>query len=101
MFEDEARKRANKLESSQVLGVYDNDEALEYDRGYNCGEVSSYETGFIEGANHGYNVAKQEFKSCAICKYYNMNFLPYWCIKKNEPKKCYEKCPYWEKQVIS
>ena len=46
---ERARKLANELEENQTLGVYDRDEDLEYDKGYNSGEVSGYEDGYIAG----------------------------------------------------
>jgi len=62
MFEKEAEERAEKLEKNQTLGVYDNDEDLARDEGYNDGEVAGYENGFIEGAEFGYNKAKVELE---------------------------------------
>ena len=59
MFEKEAEERAEKLEKNQTLGVYDNDEDLARDEGYNDGEVAGYENGFIEGAEFGYNKANE------------------------------------------
>ena len=55
MFEKEAEERARKLEESQTLGVYDNDEELAHDVGWNAEEVSGYEDGFKEGAEFVYN----------------------------------------------
>lgn len=53
MNKEQLRKRAkqlaNELEESQTIGVYDRDEDLEYDKGYNSGEVSGYEDGYIAG----------------------------------------------------
>ena len=62
MFEKEAEERAEKLEKNQTLGVYDNDEDLARDEGFNDGEVAGYENGFIEGAEFGYNKAKVELE---------------------------------------
>jgi len=59
MFEKEAEERARKLEEKQTLGVYDNDEDLARDEGFNNGEVAGYENGFIEGAGFGYNKANE------------------------------------------
>jgi hypothetical protein len=59
MFEKETEERARKLEESQTLGVYDNDEDYEYDRGWNKGEVVGYEEGFQDGAEFGYNKANE------------------------------------------
>ena len=59
MFEEEARNRARKLEESQTLGIYDNDEDYARDSSWNDGEVEGYEEGFIEGANFGYNKANE------------------------------------------
>lgn len=59
MFEKEAKERARKLEESQTLGVYDNDEDYEYDSGWNEGEVAGYEEGFKDGAEFGYNKANE------------------------------------------
>ena len=55
MFEKEAEERARKLEESQTLGVYDNDEDCARDSGWNDGEVAGYEEGFIDGAEFGYS----------------------------------------------
>ena len=54
MFEKEAEERARKLEESQTLGIYDNDEDLARDRGWNDGEVAGYEEGFKDGAEFGF-----------------------------------------------
>ena len=62
MFEKEAEERARKLEESQTLGVYDNDEDYARDSGWNDGEVAGYEEGFIDGAEFGYNKAKEEMQ---------------------------------------
>ena len=55
MFENEAKERAEKLEETQTLGVYDNDEDLARAEGFNDGEVYGCEIGFIDGAEFGYN----------------------------------------------
>lgn len=57
-FEKEAEERARKLEEKQTLGVYDNEEELAQDVGWNAGEVSGYEDGFKDGAEFVYNKAK-------------------------------------------
>ena len=57
MFEKEAEERARKLKESQTLGVYNSDEELAQDVGWNAGEVSGYENGFKDGAEFGYNKA--------------------------------------------
>ena len=62
MFEEEAKERARKLKENQTLGVYDNDEDLARDEGWNDGEVAGYEKGFQEGAALGYNKGKEEQK---------------------------------------
>ena len=59
MFEKEAKERAEKLEEKQTLGVYDNDEDLARDEGFNDGEVYGYENGFQQGAEFGYNKANE------------------------------------------
>lgn len=59
MFEKEAEERARKLEESQTLGVYDNDEDLARDVGWNEGEVAGYEKGFKDGAEFAYNKANE------------------------------------------
>ena len=59
MFEKEAEERARTLEERQTLGVYDNDEDLARDLGWNEGEVAGYEEGFIDGAEFGYNKANE------------------------------------------
>ena len=59
MFEKEAKERARKLEESQTVGVYDDDEDLALDIGWNKGEVAVYEEGFRDGAEFGYNKANE------------------------------------------
>ena len=62
MFEKEAEERARKLEESQTLGVYDNDEDLARDIAWNEGKVAGYEEGFKDGAEFGYNKANEWYK---------------------------------------
>ena len=62
MFEKEAEERARKLEESQILGVYDNDEDLARDIAWNEGKVAGYEEGFKDGAEFGYNKANEWHK---------------------------------------
>ena len=59
MFEEEAKKRAIKLEESQIVGVYDNDEDLARDIAWDEGKVAGYEEGFKDGAEFGYNKANE------------------------------------------
>ena len=59
MFEKEAEERARKLEESQILGVYNNDEDLTRDIAWNEGKVAGYEDGFKDGAEFGYNKANE------------------------------------------
>lgn len=59
MFEKEAKERARTLEERQTLGIYDNDEDLARDLGWNEGEVAGYEEGFKDGAEFGYNKANE------------------------------------------
>ena len=59
MFEKEAEERARKLEESQTLGVYDNDEDLARDIAWDEGKVAGYEEGFRDGAEFGYNKANE------------------------------------------
>ena len=59
MFEKEAEERARKLEESQILGVYDNDEDLARDIAWDEGKVAGYEEGFKDGAEFGYNKANE------------------------------------------
>ena len=59
MFEKDAEERAEKIEEKLTLGVYDNDEDLARDEGYNDGYVSGYEEGFQNGAEFGYNKANE------------------------------------------
>ena len=54
-FEKEAKERARKLEENQTVGVYDDDEDLARDIGWNAGEVSGYGDGFKDGAKYVYN----------------------------------------------
>ena len=54
-FEKEAEERVRKLEESQTLGVYNSDEELAQDVGWNAGELSGYEDGFNDGAEYVYN----------------------------------------------
>lgn len=86
LFEKEAEERARKLEESQTLGVYDNDEDLARDIAWNEGKVAGYEEGFKYGAEFGYNKAnewhypsKGEYpKECenvlCYCKVVNVEF---------------------------
>ena len=60
MFEKEAKERARKLEESQTLGVYDNDEDLARDIAWNEGKVAGYEEGFKDGAEFGYNKTNEQ-----------------------------------------
>ena len=62
MFEKEAAERAIKLEESQTLGVYDNDEDLARDIAWDEGKVAGYEDGFKDSAEFGYNKAKEELE---------------------------------------
>ena len=62
MFEKEAEERARKLEESQTLDVYNDGQELECNECYNSGEVAGYEEGFIDGAEFGYNKAKEEMQ---------------------------------------
>ena len=62
MFEKEAKERAIKLEESQIVGVYDNDEDLARDIAWDEGKVAGYEEGFKDGAEFGYNKAKEIIK---------------------------------------
>ena len=55
MFEKEAEERARKLEESQILGVYDNDEDLARDIAWDEGKVAGYEDGFKDGAEYVYS----------------------------------------------
>lgn len=59
MFEKEAEERARKLEESQTLGVYDDDEDLARDIAWDEGKVAGYEEGFKDGAEFGYNKANE------------------------------------------
>ena len=59
MFEKEAKERAIKLEESQIVGVYDDDEDLARDIAWNEGKVAGYEEGFKDGAEFGYNKANE------------------------------------------
>lgn len=59
MFEKEAEERAEEIEAKQTLGIYDNDEDLARDEGWNDGYVSGYEDGFKDGAEFGYNKANE------------------------------------------
>ena len=60
MFEKEAKERAIKLEESQIVGVYDNDEDLARDIAWDEGKVAGYEEGFKDGAEFGYNKANEQ-----------------------------------------
>lgn len=51
---------------------------------------------FTENALNNAKAQIEKFKICGNCKSYNMNYLPYYCNKKNEPKHCFEKCDKWE-----
>ena len=60
MFEKEAKERARKLEENQTVGVYEDDEDLARDIGWNEGEVAGYEEGFKDGAEFGYNKCNEQ-----------------------------------------
>lgn len=60
MFEKEAEERARKLEESQILGVYDNNEDYVRDSSWNEGEVVGYEDGFKDGAEFGYSKCNEQ-----------------------------------------
>ena len=49
-LEKEAEDKAIELEESQTIGIYDNDEDYEYDRGWNKGEVAGFREGYLAGA---------------------------------------------------
>ena len=74
-LEKEAKERAEKLEESQTLGVYDNDEDFEYDRGWNKGEVAGFEEGYLTGAEpREKQIAElqaqiEKMKCCSNCDY--------------------------------
>ena len=68
MFEKEAKERAIKLEESQTLGVYDNDEDLARDIAWNEGKVAGYEDGFKDGAEFGYNKAHEQLINPELIK---------------------------------
>ena len=71
MFEKEAEERARKLEESQTLGIYDNDEDLARDIAWNEGKVAGYEEGFKDGAELGYNKCNEQLiKAKEIIKDY-------------------------------
>lgn len=38
----------------------------------------------------------EKMKCCANCEYYSMEFLPYFCIKRQIPTHCIERCDKWE-----
>ena len=42
----------------------------------------------------------EKMKCCANCEYYSMEFLPYFCIKRQTPTHCIEHCEKWEKEEI-
>ena len=62
MFDKEAKERAIKLEESQIVGVYDDDEDLARDIAWDEGKVVGYEEGFKDGAEFGYNKANEELE---------------------------------------
>lgn len=74
-FEKEAEERARKLEESQALGVYNSDEELAQDVGWNAGEVSGYEDGFNDGAEFVYNKAKEIIKKLYSHVFQGMGFM--------------------------
>lgn len=83
----EAKERAEKLEGSQTLGVYDNDD-LTYDEGYNKGQVAGYEEGYLAGAEpREKRIAELEaqikkMKCCSNCSIINTrtmrDIVPVW-----------------------
>lgn len=83
-FEKEVEERAKKLEESQTLGVYNTDEELAQDVGWNAGEVSGYEDGFNDGAEYVYNKcnAKLTKAKALIKEMLDFDFLPDVDIKK-------------------
>ena len=38
----------------------------------------------------------EKMKCCSKCKHYSMNYLPYFCIKKQTAPHCTEHCDDWE-----
>ena len=94
-FEKEAEERARKLEESQTLGVYNSDEELAQDVGWNTGEVSGYKDGFNDGAEYVYNKcnikltkAKELIKKLVnefyyLCELYNFA-TDYECLAEAE-----------------
>ena len=60
MFEKEAKERVRELEENQTVGVYEDDEDLARDIGWNEGEVAGYEEGFKDGAEFGYNKCNEQ-----------------------------------------
>ena len=77
MFEKEAEEIARKLEESQTLGVYDNDEDLARDIAWNEGKVAGYEKGFKDGAEFGYNKANEWHKADILPSQINKVVLGY------------------------
>ena len=66
-----AREKAKEFEENQTIGIYDDDESLAYDKGYNSGEVTGYEKGFVEGATEATKELEaqiEKMKNCNNCK---------------------------------
>lgn len=38
----------------------------------------------------------KEMKCCANCEYFNTEYLPYFCIKRQTPTHCTGLCDKWE-----
>lgn len=89
MFEKEAKERARKIEESQTLGIYADDESYERDLGWNEGEVAGYEEGFRDGAEFGYNKANEwHYPSKGEYPKECENVLCYCYCKRTEIKFC-------------
>ena len=79
---------------------------------YNCNEKEimpleaiGYKKGFKDGAEFGYNKAKEEIgdlRDCCNCKHwkYSTRSLSYYCDKTNRIDDCqlqYYRCEHWER----
>lgn len=51
---------------------------------------------YLQKQNEKLKAQIEEMKCCANCEYYSMEFLPYFCIKRQIPTHCTGYCDKWE-----
>ena len=93
-FEKEAEERARKLKESQTLGVYDSDEELAHDVGWNAGEVSGYEDGFNDGAEYVYNKCNVKLTKAKeiLRKFLDAKSIEETCVAESEAEQFLKEC---------